>query len=149
MATYFKVFGSKPVCFRDVQMFLPHLPSDAAVSICKAYETVVTQESEQSEVCTDVTHHKRIAIHKVQELSVKAVYRRVLLEKLKTKYKLYENLNNEKTQALVEEYLRIYRAALEIPSALSLKESERQYADDLIVLASHLYIDLYLRNGKF
>lgn len=76
------------------------------------------------------------------------VYRRNLVEQMKIKYGFYENLDFEQTQLVVDEFLQLYQRALEISSAATLTETERQYGDDFIVLSSHFYIELYLRTSK-
>merc|ERR1712137_306069 len=128
---YLKTFGHKLVCFRDMQLFLPDLPIEKVKELCTSYEASVNQEIKESE-----------------QLTVATVSRRSTLEQLKTKYGFYSNLSGEQTKQTVEEYLSFYHRALQIPSASKLVETERQYADDLIVLAAHLYIDLYLRDGN-
>lgn len=48
--SYIRFFGSKPVCFRDIQLYLPKVPIEITKEICTSVEQTVKQEFQDSEV---------------------------------------------------------------------------------------------------
>ena len=127
-------FSSKLVCFRDIRGYLAQMDQESIKEVIDSYEKSL--ESEKG------------LFHGTGELTEKIVYRRVLAEQLKTKFGYFLQDTVEESRQRVEEYLRIYQLALAIPSAIQLVETERQYADDLVLLAAHQYFDLFQQTSR-
>ena len=134
VGTHLAHFSSKLVCFRDIRGYLAQMDQESIKEVIDSYEKSL--ESEKG------------LFHGTGELTEKIVYRRVLAEQLKTKFGYFLQDTVEESRQRVEEYLRIYQLALAIPSAIQLVETERQYADDLVLLAAHQYFDLFQQTSR-
>ncbi|KAL1922256.1 uncharacterized protein VTP21DRAFT_9795 [Calcarisporiella thermophila] len=123
VASYFERFSSKTCCFEDLQPYV------------KCFS-----EQEISELL-DMLRSKLPPL----TTNAKAVQRHINFAKLERFLGQQSKLSVQELSDLADNLWKAYNSAL--PLGKNLEETERQYGDEFVILASHLLVDAYHKDN--
>eukprot|EP01133_Synstelium_polycarpum_P002088 gene2088-2377_t len=124
MCSYFKRFGTKPVCFYDLKKFLVNIesrPLDARQAFATSLRELVSADSQA---------------HRISQLSN--------LHKIERAIGLHADMTAEQANALISSLLNEYHTANHANT--SQQSSERVPGDDLVLLCHDILMDMYARD---
>ncbi|KAK9767724.1 mitochondrial distribution and morphology, variant 2 [Basidiobolus ranarum] len=124
---YFDKFGSKFCCFEDLQPYLNLVPKEQAQEIIKRFMDSVPKIEKDD-----------------KSNSIKNIQRNINIKKVERYVGLYSEFSTEQAVEHVNELVKAYTAALEYGRGL--EETEKQYGDDYILLATHTLVDTWKRS---
>ncbi|ORX87429.1 TPR-like protein [Basidiobolus meristosporus CBS 931.73] len=125
---YFEKFGSKFCCFEDLQPYLNLITKEQAQEVLEKFLKSVPQVEKDDKAN-----------------SVKNVQRNINIRKVERYVGLYSELSTEQTIEHVNQLVKAYIEALDY--GRDLEETEKQYGDDYIVLATHALVDIWKKSG--
>ncbi|KAF9114721.1 N-alpha-acetyltransferase 25, NatB auxiliary subunit [Mortierella sp. AM989] len=119
LVAYFDKFGSKTCCFEDLSTYISNLDNEDALEFCRRLKQTAGEKSE----------------------TVKEIIIQINIVRFERFVGLQSKLNSTEAMALVNKFWKLYEDAL--PFGKDLEETERQYGDDYVIMASHLLIDIH------
>ncbi|KAF9206876.1 N-alpha-acetyltransferase 25, NatB auxiliary subunit [Haplosporangium sp. Z 27] len=119
LVAYFSKFGSKSCCFEDLSTYISGLDKGDALEFCKRLRETSGEKSE----------------------NVKEIITQINIVRFERFVGLQSKLNATEAMTLVNKFWKLYEEAL--PFGKDLEETERQYGDDYVIMASHLLIDIH------
>ncbi|CAI2168039.1 4025_t:CDS:10 [Funneliformis geosporum] len=125
---YFRKFGAKACCFDDLQPYLKSVPLEISRKMVEAFKTSIDS------TCEDIKSR------------IQNVYKNINVNKLERYLGLLSDISESDAILYVNKLWRSYNDALQY--GVELLDTENQYGDEFVILASHLLIDLYLKKGQ-
>ncbi|CAG8496188.1 3550_t:CDS:10 [Funneliformis mosseae] len=125
---YFRKFGEKSCCFEDLQPYLKSIPLETSRMMVEAFNALIDS------TCEDVKSR------------IQNVHKNINVNKLERYLGLLSDISESDAILYVNKLWRSYNDALQY--GVELLDTENQYGDEFVILASHLLIDLYLKKGQ-
>ncbi|RIA93418.1 N-acetyltransferase B complex non catalytic subunit-domain-containing protein [Glomus cerebriforme] len=125
---YARKFGDKSSCFEDLRPYLKDFSLETSKKFIEEYNASIDN------TCED----KKSKIRNVQK--------NVNSYKLERYLGLLSDINENDAIAYVDKLWLLYKDAL--PYGSELLDTENQYSDEFVILASHMLIDLHNRKGQ-
>ncbi|KAG9287759.1 hypothetical protein G9A89_017354 [Geosiphon pyriformis] len=126
---YFQRFGSKACCFEDLLPYLCNISGDVSKDLVDKFQATI-EESSDDEKSKIQNIQKWVNIHKLKR------YLGHITASTDTEFIQYTN-----------KLWHSYQDSLQY--GVSLVETENQFGDDFVILASHTLIDAYIQKGKY
>lgn len=123
---YFSTFGSKSVCYTDMDFFIQHLnPASKEALVARLEASLPEMDITQPPADDDASNKAAVAY----------VYRCACIARIKAR----AGLVVDEAQAMA-----VYQWGLTIPAADKLEATDRQFGDELLLLVAHAHIARYL-----
>ncbi|GBB94039.1 hypothetical protein RclHR1_02280012 [Rhizophagus clarus] len=125
---YIRKFGEKSSCFEDLKPYLKDFSLETSKKFIEEFKASIDNN------CED------------EKLKIRNIQKNINVYKLERYLGLLSDINESDAIAYVDKLWKSYEDALQYGS--NLLDTENQYGDDFVILASHILIDLYNKKGQ-